>query len=594
MSLDVALQPINVIIPDSCSAHRSKTNLLLLQLGDITMLSQPKEPVSDATRITPQDLYNTIQVSVQDVAIGFVGGRVFASHTRCSNLVTEGFEDTLLVKPFDVSVSVDLCLVNEVRSASMLLSVAIRPILLNVTKQVINMAANWAIPVLTSYLAKQKELDIDLLSILLLPKQLLFSCLSYEGSIFLADHAIDAWADSPDRLHKTLLKAVREHQSALQQDASWLVSSVSDARAVTPSLSLVDEEPTHGVVHLSYEDLLLLQYKPSMVIDLKLDGLTAVVFSPEDSHAKLMELQMGPVSMSYQDHLYDMDITVNVPSFAIRDYTRSSSQEGYELVASTNPAEPFLQLHFASVGELSMLNEVFQAATVVIADVGPISGIPVIVGIMDSVVQLLRAPVVASTLLGSSRLPRSVRRTCFPAAGQARVAARAGVPAGSEGEAGVAPRGRSDGRERVHFDALAREAERLVRAGQGDVAHRGGAPQRLAAGHHLGLWALPPCFAGQRHQRGRGLPQRGSVAGERREEHFHRGNDHRVLDQSARDHAAVPLRAGGAGVLEARQLAASSGVARASGRDRCHRPLSLHSLLRSPTRLLAVPSARRQ
>ena len=520
MSLDVALQPLNVIIPDSCSAHRSKTNLLLLQLGDITMQSQPKPPVSDATLITPQDLYNTIQISVQDVAVGFVGGRVFASHTRCSNRVTEGFEDTLLVKPFDVSVSVDLCLVNEVRSASMLLSVAIRPILLNMTKQVVGMAANWAIPVLTSYLAKQKELDIDLLSILLLPKQLLFSCLSYEGSIFLADHAIDAWADSSDRLHKTLLKAVREHQSTLQQDTSWLVSSVSDPRTVMPSLSLVDEEPTHGVVHLSYEDLLLLQYKPSMLIDLKLDGLTAVMFSHEDPQAKLMELQMGCVTMSYQDHLYDMDITVNVPSFAIRDYTCSSSQEGRELVASTNPAEPFLQLRFASVGELSMLNEVFQAATVVIADIGPISGIPVIVRIMPSVVQLLRASVVASALLGSPHLPHPVRRASA-ATGQACLAARAGVRAGSEGEAGVAPRGRSDGRGREHFDPLAREAERLLRAGQGDVAHRGGAPQHLFVGYHLGLWALPPRFAGQRYQRGRGLPQRRPTAGERGEEHLH-------------------------------------------------------------------------
>lgn len=174
----MSLQPINVIIPDSCSAHRSKTNLLLCQLGEIAVTSRPRQPVADASLVTPQDAYNSIDVAIHDVAIGFVGGRVFASHARESNLVTRGFEDTLLVKPFDVDMKVGLCLVNEVRSASLTLDVAVRPIVLNVTRTVISMAMGWAVPILTSFASKQKELDLDVLSLLLLPS----SCSSAASS----------------------------------------------------------------------------------------------------------------------------------------------------------------------------------------------------------------------------------------------------------------------------------------------------------------------------------------------------------------------------------------------------------------------------
>ena len=371
-SLDVSLQPINVIIPDSCSAHRSKTNLLLCQLGEIAVTSRPRQPVADASLITPQDAYNSIDVAIHDVAIGFVGGRVFASHARESNLVTRGFEDTLLVKPFDVDMKVGLCLVNEVRSASMTLDVAVRPIVLNVTRTVISMAMGWAVPILTSFASKQKELDLDVLSLLLLPKQLLFSCIEYDGSILAADHDTKAWADSPDRLHRTLYKVLNASQASAQGEAQALSPTVPPAR-MTATASL-EEEHAHGVVHLSYEDLVLLQYKPSMAIHLTVEKVAVEVFHPADAQKKLLALELDALTMDYLDHMYDMDIALKVPSFSLVDYACPASGEGRLLEGSSDPAAPFLSVRFASIGELSMMNEAFNAATVVMADLGPISG----------------------------------------------------------------------------------------------------------------------------------------------------------------------------------------------------------------------------
>ena len=374
-SLDVALQPINLIIPDSCSAHRSKTNLLLCQLGEIAVTSQPRQPIADASLITPQDAYNTIDVVVHDVAIGFVGGRVFASHVRESNLVTQGFEDTLLVKPFDIGMKVGLCLVNDVRYASMTMAIDIRPIVLNVTRSVVAMAASWAVPILTSFVSKQKELDLDVLSLLLLPKQLLFSCIEYQGSIFAADHDTEAWANSPDRLHRTLYKVLNASQAAEQGEAQTVMPSLSSVRSTMSAVPAMEslEEHTHGVVHLSYEDLVLLQYKPSMTIHLTVEKVAVEVFHPVDVQKKLLELELNTLTMDYSDHMYDMDIRVKVPCFSLIDHACASSPDGRLMAGSSNASAPFLNLRFATIGELSMMNETFNAATIVLAELGPIA-----------------------------------------------------------------------------------------------------------------------------------------------------------------------------------------------------------------------------
>ena len=204
------------------------------------------------------------------------------------------------------------------------------------------------------------------------PKQLLFSCIEYDGSILAADHDTKAWADSPNRLHRTLYKVLNASQASAQGETQALSPTVPPAR-MTATASL-EEEHAHGVVHLSYEDLVLLQYKPSMAIHLTVEKVAVEVFHPADAQKKLLALELDALAMDYLDHMYDMDIALKVPSFSLVDYACPASGEGRLLAGSSDPEAPFLSVRFASIGELSMMNEAFNAATVIMADLGPISG----------------------------------------------------------------------------------------------------------------------------------------------------------------------------------------------------------------------------
>lgn len=81
MTLDIRLSPLNIIIPDSCTAHRSKTQLLLAQIGEVIVTASPKVSPRDPEHLTDEDLYNTIDVKVCRVALGFMDGRSFANRS---------------------------------------------------------------------------------------------------------------------------------------------------------------------------------------------------------------------------------------------------------------------------------------------------------------------------------------------------------------------------------------------------------------------------------------------------------------------------------------------------------------------------------
>ena len=111
-----------------------------------------------------------------------------------------------------------------------------------------------------------------------------------------------------------------------------------------------------------------------MAIHLTVEKVAVVVFHPADAQKKLLALELDALTMDYLDHMYDMDIALKVPSFSLVDYACPASGEGRLLAGSSDPAAPFLSVRFASIGELSMMNEAFNAATVIMADLGPISG----------------------------------------------------------------------------------------------------------------------------------------------------------------------------------------------------------------------------
>ena len=266
------------------------------------------------------------------------------------------------------------CLVNEVRYLSMRIGITISLVHMRVTPGMISSLISWAYGLLPLFAEKQQELDLDILKLLLQPKQLLFSCITFDGSPYLADHSIEDWKNSSNKQQRILYQVIQEHR----------IHQVPSTQPLYPvrSLSVMSApavEPMHGVVHLSYEDLLLLQYKPSMELEVNLDEVLLSLNRTEDE--PLIDISMRNMGIHYLDHMYDMDIDVTIPTLNVYDHVRESSlskqgillDETPTFISSTSESgSPFLKLKFCTVGELSMLNEHYKAATNVLAELGTI------------------------------------------------------------------------------------------------------------------------------------------------------------------------------------------------------------------------------
>lgn len=392
MTLDIRLSPINVIIPDSCTAHRSKTQLLLAQIGEVIVTASPKVSPPDPEHLVDEDLFNTINVEVYSVAVGFMDGRSYANRSVVPAAVLTDVPSNTLIIPFDVKVQLQICLVNEMRYVSTKVGVTVMPLTVSITKPLLDAALNWALPVLDVFLEKQQELDLNVMDLLLKPKQLLFSCIAYDGSPLLRDHDITTWKTTGSKQQKLLYRMIMQTQEQTQanhplnqsQESSSLLSmsSFSLIHSVTMSNSHEElYEPSYGVMHLTYEDLLLLQYKPMMMIDVLVQHLAVVIHAPETTDQLILAAHLNDLSMHYTDHFYDMDIALTVPELLIEDYARQEQLLSHGVKTESVPllleAAPriggdFLKLRFLSVGILSMLNDFYDAATNVFASLGPI------------------------------------------------------------------------------------------------------------------------------------------------------------------------------------------------------------------------------
>ena len=130
-------------------------------------------------------------------------------------------------------------------------------------------------------------------------------------------------------------------------------------------------QTTHGVMHLTYEDLLLLQYKPMMTMDVCVRGVSIAVHPIEDPLRPLVEVEVGEMGMTYADHLYDMDIGFSIASLHVRDFARADQLARYGVDIDSTPLlletprseEVFVEGRFITVGALSMLNDVYKAAS---------------------------------------------------------------------------------------------------------------------------------------------------------------------------------------------------------------------------------------
>ena len=393
MTLDIRLSPLNIIIPDSCTAHRSKTQLLLAQIGEVIVTASPKVSPRDPEHLTDEDLYNTIDVKVCRVALGFMDGRSFANRSIVPPAVLTDVPSNTLIVPFDVNVTLQMCLVNEVRYVSTKVGVTVMPLTINITKSLLDAALNWGLPVLDVFLAKQRELDLNVMDLLLKPKQLLFSCIAFDGSPLLRDHDITSWKTTGSKQQKLLYRMIMQTQEQTQINHPMNQSQQSSSLLATSSFSPMNSvivsnshdeayEPSYGVMHLTYEDLLLLQYKPMMMIDVTIQHLGVVIHDPESTDRLILAMHLNGLSMHYCDHFYDMDIALTIPELLMEDYARQEQLLSYGaqtesvpllLEASPRVGGDFLQLRFLSVGVLSMLNDFYDAASNVFASLGPIN-----------------------------------------------------------------------------------------------------------------------------------------------------------------------------------------------------------------------------
>ena len=374
MSLDLHVAPVNVIVPSDCVERRSKTQLLLAQIGEIVVSAVPKSSEPDPQHLVDADLYNVITVQVKQVAVGVMNGRAHADRTLPLAVLSDVKENCLLL-PFDVDVELGLCLVNEVRYVSTHVGVKVTPISVRVTKSLVDATVAWVCPVLSVFLSKQRELELNVMDLLLQPKQLLFSCIAYDGSPLLSDHDISAWKEGSNQ-QKLLYRLVTQTQKETRQrhplgEALIQPASVALDRHVVPT--------THGVMHLTYEDLLLLQYKPMMTMDVRVSGVSVAVHAV-DTLRPLVELQVGEIGMAYADHFYDMDIGFSIASLCVKDFALADQLALYgvesvppPLLLETSPSEEvFVEGRFITVGALSMLNDVYKAATNLFVTMGSV------------------------------------------------------------------------------------------------------------------------------------------------------------------------------------------------------------------------------
>ena len=365
MSLDLHVAPVNVIVPSDCVERRSKTQLLLAQIGEIIVSAAPKSGEPDPQNLADADLYNVITVQVKQVAVGVMNGRVYAERTLPLAILSDVAESCLLL-PFDVDVELGLCLVNEMRYVSTHVGVKVTPISIGVTKPLIDAVVAWVCPVLNVFLSKQRELELNVMDLLLQPKQLLFSCIAYDGSPLLSDHDISAWKEGSNQ-QKLLYRLVTQTQKEMRQRHP-LGEALVQSASVTLDHHVI--QTTHGVMHLTYEDLLLLQYKPMMTMDICVSSISIAVHPIEDAQRPLVELEVGEIGMTYADHFYDMDIGFSVASLRVRDFARAEQLALYgvesvstPLLLDTRSEEKFVEGRFITVGALSMLNDVYKAST---------------------------------------------------------------------------------------------------------------------------------------------------------------------------------------------------------------------------------------
>ena len=389
MELNVNICPMNLIIPNYCTGHRSKSMLLICQLGELEVTSKPnKQLAEDITQYDVEDLYNTMSIRIKDVSVGLMDGRMFANRDLSVMPILSAYPQNILVLPFTMGITMQTCIVNEVRYKSMRIGISIGLVHVRITSDIISSLVSWSYGLLPVFVEKQKELDIDLMKLLLQPKQLLFSCIVFDGSPYLEDHSIEDWKASSSKQQRILYQVIQQQQKEYRRplcDASDSVSSPVPIHSPVASISPVPplspiEEPLHGVVHLTYEDLLLLQYKPSMEIEVQLDELR-LSLNPQKGDS-LLDISLQDMAIHYLDHMYDMDVDITVPTLNIFDNVRKEALEkqgipmsGAPTLVSSSPegGSPFLKMKFCSVGELSMLNEVYRAATNMFVEMGVVN-----------------------------------------------------------------------------------------------------------------------------------------------------------------------------------------------------------------------------
>ena len=389
MELNANICPINLVIPNYCTGHRSKSTLLICQLGELEVKSKPnKELTEDIAQYDEEDLYNTMSISIKDISVGLMDGRVFAGRDLSVMPILSAYPQNMLVLPFQMGITMRTCIVNEVRYKSMQIGISIGLVHVRITSNIISSLISWSYGLLPVFVEKQKELDIDVMKLLLQPKQLLFSCIVFDGSPYLNDHSISDWKSSLNKQQRILYRVIKQHQKEyhppLYSIGDTMISPTpihSPMASISPAMSLSQiEEPLHGVVHLSYEDLLLLQYKPSMEIEVQLDELR-VSLNPQQGDS-LLDISMQDMAIHYLDHMYDMDVDITIPTLNIFDNVRKEALEkqdiplnGVPTLVSSSPecGSPFLKMKFCTVGELSMLNDVYKAATNMFVEMGVVN-----------------------------------------------------------------------------------------------------------------------------------------------------------------------------------------------------------------------------
>ena len=117
-----------------------------------------------------------------------------------------------------------------------------------------------------------------------------------------------------------------------------------------------------------------------MEIEVQLDELR-VSLNPQQGDS-LLDISMQDMAIHYLDHMYDMDVDITIPTLNIFDNVRKEALQkqdiplsGVPTLVSSSPecGSPFLKMKFCTVGELSMLNDVYKAATNMFVEMGVVN-----------------------------------------------------------------------------------------------------------------------------------------------------------------------------------------------------------------------------